>query len=282
MSREPARSYSRVLLGRVEKTWWERGATYAREGRVGEVVRDLKGVGAVVRGTKAYHVRVAWYGNGISTHCTCPIGGPKAVCKHVIALAIVADEANGLAPPDEEEVELGAIPPPLVSRTQIQKMYDDPLNANLEVLRMAASESGGWSRPHARLPQAPQLPAGEAALDAAAVERAFREIRRWTRRRSFDPYFCAGEIMAAFCEVLRACRGRWENTPSDVAAEILKTAADFHREMLEGLIDDSDGNHVFGSAHLRALLAPLQDRRDLSPGNQAVADAVAGRLAEYE
>lgn len=262
---EPARSFARALLPRVYQDVWERGARYAAQGRVGTAEPIPKGVRAIVRGTQRYTVELAWRGNGLSKHCTCPAAERRGPCKHQVAVAIMADQAAGINPPDPSEIAAEAIPPPLISRTDIEALYDDPLHADLDTVRLAASESGGWSRPHARLPAAPKLSSGTGSLTVTEVARAFAQMTRWASHPHFDPYFCAGEMMAAFCQVLRDCQTRWAATPPEAAVSVLEAAAEFHRRLIYELIDDSDGLHQFGEAHLAALLTDLQRRTSPPP-----------------
>lgn len=257
---ESARSFARALLPRVYQDVWERGARYATQGRVGTVEPVPKGVRAIVRGTQRYTVELAWRGTGVSKRCTCPAAARRGPCKHQVAVAMIADQAAGIEPPEPDEIAREVIPPPLISRTDIEALYDDPLHADLETLRLAASESGRWSRPHARLPAAPTLSFGTGSLTVAEVSRAFAQMTRWASHPHFNPYFCAGEMMAAFCQVLRDCQRRWAGTPSEVAVAVLEAAVEFHRRLIYELIDDSDGLHQFGEAHLNVLLTDLQRR----------------------
>lgn len=147
-------SYARALLSRVYQETWQRGARYAEEGRVGPLEPIPKGFRAGVRGTQVYAAELAWRGSGLGKRCSCPVSQNRNPCKHLIAPAIVADRAQGIAPPTVEEIEAQTIPPPLISRAEIEAMYRDPLRVDLDTLRLAASETGSWSRPHARLPAA--------------------------------------------------------------------------------------------------------------------------------
>ena len=255
-------SYARALLYRVTQDTWRRGEQYAREGRVGSPEPISKGFRATVKGTQAYEAELAWRGSGLSKKCTCPASGGRNPCKHLIALAIVADQSLGIPHPDAEEVEAEAIPPPLISRADIETMYRDPLNVNLTTLRLATSESGSWSRPHARLPDSPSI-SDSGLLSVEEIKPALKEIERWSRHRNFDPYFCAGEMMAGFCYLLRVLRRRAHETPPETMAGVLGETAEFHRRLIFELIDDSEGVHQFGEAHLQALIEDLRSRKDL-------------------
>ena len=54
------------------------------------------------------------------------------------------------------------------------------------------------------------------------------------------------------------CQPRLADTPLETAVEILRAMAEFHRRLVSELIDDSEGDRVFGTAHLQALLADLR------------------------
>lgn len=271
-------SYARALVYRVSQETWQRGVRYVEEGRVGPLEPIPKGFRAVVQGTQAYRVEIVWRGSGLGKRCPCPVSQGRNPCKHLIALAIVADQAQGIAPPDAEEVEAQTIPPPLISRAEIEALYRDPLNADLEVLRLAASEAGSWSRPHARLPNVPPLAHATGPLTLTEVERALKSLARWADHPHFDLYFCAGELMAGFCELLRRCRPRLARTSPEVVATILERAVAFHRRMIYELLDDSDGVHRFGDAHLRALLSDLRARPHLPVAVAATLGSVGRQL----
>lgn len=243
------------LLYRTYLETWERGEKYANEGRVEVVHADEKSVSAVVRGTKSYKTSLAFRGGGISRSCSCPVSD---FCKHLVAVAIVWDERRGFSRPDKDQIEEEAIPPPPVSRAQISQLFRDPLHADLEVLRLA-SESGLWVRPHARLPNMPAFSKDEMApLTVAEVRKAFSEISRWSNFRTFDPYFCAGEMIAAFCEVLRVIKARLASTPPLVSADILRESQKFHYRIVLEMIDGSDGVHIFNEAHLEDIYQGLK------------------------
>jgi hypothetical protein len=197
----------------------------------------------------------------------------------MIAAAILWDEARGMRRPSAEDIEKYTIPPPLVTRAQITACYDDPLHADLEVLRLASDEFALSPRPHARLPQKPALSDDATEpLTLEEVKRAFRDIEQWERRRAYDRYFCAGEMVAAFCEVLRCIHRRCDATPSLVAASILREAQKFHYTLILELIDDSEGEHVFTEAHLTEFHRLLRERT-VPEGERA---AFARFLQEYE
>lgn len=149
------RSAARLLLPKTFIEVWKRREKYVREKRTVIWHADEKTVKAEVSGTEQYRIELKFSGGGISKKCNCPYARDSKThhpaCKHMVAVAIVWDGLHDISPPTTEEIEANAIPPPLVSRAQIDALYKDPLSADLEVLRIAGEESGSWSRPHSRL-----------------------------------------------------------------------------------------------------------------------------------
>ncbi len=270
-----------AMLNKTTSEVWSRGEAYADGGKVSVVHWDDRGIEATVTGTARYQVSLRQAANGFTRRCDCPYAGGssgKVICKHLIAVALAWDAQRGLPRPTAQEVEQLTIPPPEISRRQINALFADPLHADLDLLR-ACAEAGSWSRPHSRLPHAPRMKSDPAQpISISELRRAFGTIQRWADRSSYDLYFCAGEMMAACCEVLRVFRGRIEATPAPVAAEALVVAQRFHRTLVLELIDDSDGLHTFGEAHLDDLFAAMKDRT-VPPNQRAI---VQERLKAFE
>ena len=251
------KSATDLLLHKTSEVIWRRGEAYANSHKVHLLQRDEKETEAVAQGTKPYAVHLKFAGSGMSRSCTCPYQGD--VCKHMVATAIVWDEARGLARPSTEDIETETIPPPPVTRAQIHAVFASPLKADLDILRLAP-ESRGWSRPHSRLPTHPTFETNTAIpVTRQEVRKAFHEIKRWTNRNTYDPYFCAGEMTAAFCEVLRFMKTRLPVTSPLVAASVLRAAQQFHSTLVTSLIDDSDGHWQITEAHLHEMYEWLQE-----------------------
>lgn len=257
------RSATDLLIYRTYEEIWKRGEKYVDGGKVKVSKYDDRAAKAKVIGTSCYNVSLKFSGSGISKQCNCPYydGGTsrRNPCKHIIALAIVWDELRGIKRPSKEEVEFDTIPPPLVTRSQIQAMFNDPLNADLETLRIAADERGSWSRPHARLPNMPRFSSdNQKPLSLKEINAAFNQIDRWTDHRKYDYYFCAGEMVAAFCEIMRIVSKRILVSPPILSANILREAQKFHYVLLMELVDDSDGLSVFTETHLENVYKKLK------------------------
>lgn len=257
------KSATEMLLNKTFEEIWHRGEKYTDGGKINILNSTDKEVEAEAIGTKRYTVNLKFSGNGISRKCTCPYtdrsSSYRPICKHMVGVAILWDEMRGIPRPMIEEIESYTIPPPLVTRSQIDAIWRDPLNADLEILRIAAEERGTWSRPHSRLPNMPNFDTNEnKPLTIKEVKKAFQEIKRWAGRRAFDPYFCAGEMTAAFCEVLRIVKKRVAVTSLIVSAQILREAQKFHYTLVMELIDDSSGHWQFNEAHLNDLYESLK------------------------
>lgn len=264
-----------LLIYRTYTETWRKGERYANDKRIIVKEYDDKFVDAIVQGTKPYEVKLSFRGSGISRSCSCPVND---FCKHIVAVAICWDELRGISRPSKDMVEKETIPPPLISRSDIDKAYENPLSADLEIIRLASSESGNWSRPHARLPQMPRIFKNlEKPITLELVKKAWGEIRSWERRSSYDYYFCAGEIVAAFCEVMRSVILKVREIPPIVLTQMLRESQKFHYEIIQEMIDDSDGLHIFTEAHLDKLYLEI---KKLKKGN-GFSKEVSNLLAEF-
>ena len=253
-------SATQALLYRTYFETWQRGEKYAGQNKVKINFYDDKKVEADVLGTKKYQTILEFKGNGLSRNCTCPV---RDFCKHMVALSIIWDEVRGLSKPTKGEIEAETIPPPLVSSSEIEDAYADPVNADLEIIRMAASEFGFDSKKkfsHARLPLKPKFNENfKEPLAITEVKKAFSEIRSWSKKSNYDLYFCAGEMVAGFCELMRIIKERLNCSDPLICAGILQLAQKFHYELILELIDDSDGLHEFTEAHLQDIYMILKN-----------------------
>jgi len=87
-----------------------RGADYAALGAVTIVSAGAEWIAALVQGSDAYRVRLRGDGRDLGGDCTCPARERDGCCKHLVAVALVAN-ATGEAMPDRR----GAIRHHLVS-----------------------------------------------------------------------------------------------------------------------------------------------------------------------
>ncbi|KMP10457.1 hypothetical protein UZ36_07570 [Candidatus Nitromaritima sp. SCGC AAA799-C22] len=199
------RSISTLLLSDVAEAVWNRGQEYAHKKKVTDLVETSDDINAVVLGTKNYEVHLYVHRGQIEYNCTCPHFKRGSTCKHIVAVAIVRDQDNDFDLPSNEEIKNEAM---VDAKTAIKKMYENPIDINLDHLR-EASDWRKWTRPHAKLPKAPAMKKNiNLPLTLKEVEAIFSRIEKWTQRRNYDMYFCPGEVVAGFCEVLDVIRSR--------------------------------------------------------------------------
>lgn len=271
-------SASDFILYRCNQEVWRRGEAYVRAGAVELGEWNDKQVLAVVHGSGDYLTGLTFRGGGISRRCNCPFKGD--FCKHMVAVAIIWDEKRGFKAPSPDEVEAESIPPPLVTRHDINRMYKDPLHADLTIMRIAPDEIGNWHRPHKTIPASPKIINNpNVPLDLEEIKQAAKQFKQWTRASNFDPYFCAGEVVAAFCTFVRTIIQRVPATHSTVLVDVLLSLEDLHQEIILEMIDDSEGLHLFGSVHLEELYDKIDStiqsavkRNDFKKAFQAVHD----------
>jgi len=276
------KSAAEMLLSKTYEDVWYRGESYAQKGKVRITKNEKKEVRAVISGTHDYFVALAFSGSGLARRCSCPymkIASRSVACKHQVALALAWDSSRSLTAPTRDDVESKTITPPFITYKDIDDAYTDPLRADLETLRMMTSESGVWSKAHARLPLIPRIARDpKKPLELAEVKRALKEIVRWGGHPAYDRAFCSGEMIAALCELSRLVATRVPATAPFICAEILREIQKTHFKIVTELIDDSDGLYIFSEAHLDGLHALLKKFR-VFPEDKAEFDA---KLWEYE
>lgn len=180
-------------------------------------------------------------------------------------MAAVCERGQGAPHPGGDRiVKVSSYAPGSISSRDFDEAWADPLNADLNVVRRAAAAFALPNRRgHERLPACPPFTTvPETAVSSSEFGDTVEEIASWSQRQHFDPYFCAGEMVAAFCEVLRRVRRRSGATSSLDLARILQAARAFADRLVFELIDDSNGDHVFAGAHLRELLHIARARID--------------------
>jgi hypothetical protein len=269
------RSATDILLPKSFEIIWRRGEGYADQGQVTLAKSDDVEARAFVRGGEEYAVSLEFSGGGIKKKCTCPYAGNGSlrgpVCKHMVAVAILWDKKRQLNVPTDEEIEENTIAEPAVTKQDAEEAHSDPLHADLEVVRLAASELSRSAKPHSRLPLMPKMIwETSRPVTQSEVKKALQTISRWVRRSDYDNYYCAGEMVAAFCEVLRRVLRRALATSPLVLAAILLDAQKFHYKLVQELIDDSDGLHVFSEEHLDELRDVIKSLKPKPQDKQSI------------
>ncbi len=76
-------------------TVFARGEAYARGGHVEIVKMEAARIVARVSGTETYRTVVSGQGKRIGGECSCPAFEDWGFCKHMVAVALVANAAGG-------------------------------------------------------------------------------------------------------------------------------------------------------------------------------------------
>ena len=98
-STQPPLSLARALAADVPPATRAKGASYFHSGAVASLVTFKDGIAGTVRGTRDYHVEVSREQEGFIGSCECPYFLDRfAVCKHIWAVVLAADD-RGLLPP---------------------------------------------------------------------------------------------------------------------------------------------------------------------------------------
>lgn len=251
------RSATEPLFKKTDKEIWRRGMEYADTKRVEISNVSDDEIAGVVEGTSNYEVSIKFAPRGISQKCDCPYYLKHgSVCKHIVAVAIIWDNQRGLKVPDKETVDRLLIPERRPARKDVSGLFKRPLETVLDEIRSLPEGTalGGYIRPRSQLPKLPKGIATDVGLlDLKTLRKCFSEIRSWSRRKSFDPYFCSGEMVAAFCELLRIVKERFNEINAVDAAKMLLTCQEFNRTLVVELVDDSLGLHEISEAHLEAI-----------------------------
>ena len=231
------------------KVMFERGAEYADEGAVGPLARELDLVRAEVQGSVLYEVELGVEDGELVASCTCPVGDDDRVCKHVVALGLVAirDRADPAATRSPHSVVGRA-----ALASALARLPADDLAALLADAAM--HDAGLRSRLEVRLRSS--QPAGPDVAEIA------REIRRVTRPRSFVEWRAAPAAARSVDDLIDEVE---RLLPAHAAA-----VRDLCERLVEGLeallerMDDSDGRirplrERTEALHLRACEAAPPD-----------------------
>lgn len=216
-------SYTRIILEDTEQKIYERGLDYANRNKVKLIDILNNGCSAVVSGTKKYDVHLGFSRVGSPKYsCACEYfssyNSDKITCKHIIGTALAWDRSRNVPDPDQETIKQLCIPEPDFTQKDINKAYKDPLNANLEILR---ADPTGWMRPHARLPKKPKICLSN-NCNFKTIRKGLSELKAWTRKYNYDYYFCAGEMIAGFCELLHWVKKNLQKNNSEDQIKFIK------------------------------------------------------------
>lgn len=261
------------LLRRATQKVWRRGIEIQDQVTIIDI--KAKTFAAIVKGTQDYAVKLVMKRTNVDTSCTCPFRGP-GICKHIVAAALVWDrEDKGVSPPEEIDIKHDCMPEPDNSgRVKLRQMDKNPLDADLNDLRQFYKLAGLWSRPHAKLPDIPTMDINpQEPLTMKEVEMALKQIVKWSSRSAYDHYFCCGEMIAAFCEVIKVIKSRLPATDVSISVDILLYVQQFHNKEFLQSVDDSEGQRFISEAYLDDLYLAITASQ---PG------ALKDKLDEFE
>ena len=203
-------SFARIILSDTDIDIYDRGLEYFKKKKVFFKNIGNAGCTAEVQGTQNYEVKLEFHKIVSPKYsCNCPFFQTHSkICKHIIAASIAWDAQRNVPMLEEDLVESACLAPSKITRRDITKAFNNPLEANLEIIRRATDEMGNWSRPHAQLPLRPRV-CEKKLENPIQFEKALQEIESWYSRDKYDYYFCAGEMVAGFCEVMRWMKQSW-------------------------------------------------------------------------
>lgn len=273
-------SYNRIILDNTELAIYWRGLEYANKKKVKLISVANNGCQAVASGSQNYDITLGFSRVGSPKYsCSCPyfIEHKKVVCKHIIGVSLTWDRSRNIPDPDKETIDNLAIPEPDFTSKDANAAFQNPLNVNLDILR---ADPVGWMRPHARLPIKPKVCNGD-MLTAEMIKQGISEIRSWARKYNYDTYFCAGEMMAGFCELMRFIKQKFDTLNIEDKIKTLKILADFHHELILEKIDDSDGLHDFSEAHLFDLINEFIGKHKLNPSQEDALNLIKDKIEDY-
>jgi hypothetical protein len=124
------------------------------------------------------------------------------------------------------------------------------------------AEYASWRpQPHARLPNAPKINSDfRKALKISEVKKAVVEMEKWTKRSLYDPYFCAGEMSAAFCELLDVIKKRMDKSEPGEVILIIAFCVDWFYKRFSKLIDGIEGVWIFPPVRIGNIVSILKKR----------------------
>jgi len=217
-----------------------RGEEYHRDGSVEILAVEPGRVLAEVSGTDDYRTVLKGHGTAIDGECSCPAFEDWGFCKHMVAVALSANERGA----DDVPENAGAL-------ARIRKFLKAKgADALVEmVVDIAERDSALFHRLDVA---AATLHADDKTLEA----RMRRAIDSATRTRGFVSYHEAGGWAAGVDEALDALADLAGNGRADMARKLADHAMDRIEEAIES-IDDSEGHgsallHRAGEIHLAA------------------------------
>ena len=207
--------------------------------------------------TKEYSVTFKFRKSGLVYGCSCPYS--EGICKHIIAVAIVWDEQHGFKRLNQDLIKACIASSPPISRREVESFYSKPLKADLEKVRIMGDYLLKSKKRHAILPKRPKIDTDiNKPQELTKIQSAFKEMESWARKPSYDPYYCSGEMAAAFSELLEIIASRVPSSPPDTTILIMAHCIDWYYRGFNQIVDGSDGVWIFPQVRIGKIVTQLR------------------------
>lgn len=121
---------------------YARGEDYAANGQVCLLSAGADGILAVAYGTLDYTVSIAGQGQAVEGRCTCPAYDDAGFCKHLVATALVANDALADGEQPGDALALIAQRVAMLDRAQLARLVAELARSDWRVLRSLHFELG--------------------------------------------------------------------------------------------------------------------------------------------
>jgi uncharacterized Zn finger protein len=124
---------------------YARGEAYAANGHICLLSAGADGILAIAHGTLDYTVWIGGHGQAIEGRCTCPAYEDFGFCKHLVATALVANDAWADGDRPDDAIALIAKRVAMLEKTQLARLVVELAKSDWRVLRSLHFELGfGW------------------------------------------------------------------------------------------------------------------------------------------
>lgn len=251
---------------------YERGSAYHRRGLVRLMALGDERVLAKVEGTEDYRTIVTGAGARISGECSCPAFEDAGFCKHMVAVALAANEAKPSGALDD--------PLPRIREHLRGRGVDGLIDM---IVELAERDAELWRRL--------DMASAVMSADGATIEARLTDaIDAAMTTPYFVDYRAAPDLAAGIHEVLDMVEALVPAGRAALAVKLTERMLDAFEDLLES-VDDSDGE--CGGAMARAQQVHLEAARAVQPEPIAFArslfereltssyDVFSGAGAEY-
>jgi tetratricopeptide (TPR) repeat protein len=213
-----------ALRNRAGEKVFARGEAYFRSGQVEILSIEPERVVAQVSGTEDYRTVLTGRGKRIGGECSCPAFEEWGFCKHMVAVALVANAEGGEAKPVGEGT---------LSRIR-QHLKSKSVDALVEMIVELAERD-------AKIYRKLELTSATRQADDPTLEANLRKaIDKATRTRGFVEYREVGDWAAGVDGVLDAVVELLSNGRSGLALKLVDHALSRIETAIQN-VDDSDG-----------------------------------------